>query len=69
MKFELNKRCGGTLINRKNVLFAAHCDVQDFDYEYQGRIYSIPIELNQYYPTKESMYSGKIQFFFIFHKF
>ena len=48
--------CGGTLVNRKTVMTAGHCVVQTFDYNYKGRLYTIKVDTNQYYPTYESMY-------------
>lgn len=44
------------MINRKTILTAAHCNVESFDYEHEGKIYDIPVELNSFHPTRESMF-------------
>jgi len=50
-------RCGGTLINRKTVLSASHCNVNEFDYAYKGSTFRIPIRTNEFYSSKEQMMS------------
>ena len=62
---ELNKnidasyssRCGGTIIDRKTIMSAAHCVIDTFDQEYNGKIYKIKVAPTTQYPTIESMYS------------
>lgn len=36
---------------------AAHCIIEEFDYDYKGETYSIKVKPNKYYPTVESMYN------------
>ena len=47
--------CAGTLIDRTTVLTAAHCLIKKFDLNLGGIIYSLDVELNEKYPTYESM--------------
>ena len=52
-----NFLCGGTLINQKTALTAAHCINTEFEYDYKGSTYTIEIKPNDYYPTWESMFT------------
>ncbi len=45
------------MINKRSVMTAAHCIVNDFDYAYGGKSYKITLTLNKYYPTWGSMYT------------
>ena len=49
--------CGGTLINQKTALTAAHCINTQFEYDYKGNTYVIEIKPNEYYTTWESMFT------------
>ena len=49
-------QCGGTLINHNTILTAAHCIYKEIAYEFNGTDYLIPITLNEYYSTWESMF-------------
>lgn len=49
--------CGGTLLNQKTALTAAHCINTQFEYDYKGRTYMIEIKPNEYYSTWESMFT------------
>lgn len=45
--------CGGTLVDSKTIVTAAHCYIDTLNYGFT----QITIEPNEYYPTIESMYS------------
>jgi V8-like Glu-specific endopeptidase len=47
--------CGGTLIDKSTILTASHCIIGSFDQTINGTTYILPIELNDKYPTYESM--------------
>ena len=47
--------CGGTLIDRTTVLTAASCIPTKFSALVNGKTYSLDIQLNDKYPTYESM--------------
>lgn len=49
--------CGGTLINQKTALTAAHCINTQFEYDYKGITYVIEIKPNEFYSTWESMFT------------
>ena len=53
-------RCGGTLIDLNTIVSAAHCVIKQFEYYIFGFVYSLPIKLNEFYPSMESMFSKLI---------
>jgi hypothetical protein len=52
-----NSACGGTLIDRKTVLTAGHCAVKEVSYMDNGVKKTVPVELNAYHSSYESMFS------------
>jgi hypothetical protein len=49
-------QCGGTLIDRRTIITAAHCISDTIKFEYDGSNYQIALEPTAYYSTIESMF-------------
>lgn len=49
--------CGGTIINRKTILTSASCIKSTFIAFVDKNIVNLPVEINKYHDSIESMYS------------